>query len=74
MDCLHGRFLAHLSPDTVTADDARQQPDTQNAPPFLSSDTVIYEAPTQRPVDELVQTFHLAYCHSGVCQLAPAYI
>ena len=28
--CLHGRFLAHLSPDTVTADDARQQPDTRN--------------------------------------------
>ena len=30
MDCLDGRFLAHLSPDTVTGDDGRQQPDTSN--------------------------------------------
>ena len=30
MACLDGRFLAHLSPDTVTADVARQQPDTSN--------------------------------------------
>ena len=27
---LDGRFLTHLSPDTVTADVARPQPDTSN--------------------------------------------
>ena len=35
---------------------------------FLRSDTVIYEAATQHPVDELVLTFHLVYHHSSVCQ------
>ena len=35
---------------------------------FRRSDTVIYEAATQRPVDELVPTFHLVYRHSSVCQ------
>ena len=30
MACLDGRFLAHLSLDTVTGDDGRQQPDTSN--------------------------------------------
>ena len=35
---------------------------------LLRSDTVIYEAATQRPVDELVLTFHLVYRHSSVCQ------
>ena len=30
MACLDGRFLAHLSPDTMTGDDGRQQPDTSN--------------------------------------------
>ena len=28
--CLHERLLAYLSPDTVTGDDGRQQPDTRN--------------------------------------------
>ena len=35
---------------------------------LLRSDTVIYDAATQRPVDELVLTFHLVYRHSSVCQ------
>ena len=35
---------------------------------FLTSDTVIDEAATQCPVDELVLTFHLVYRHSSVCQ------
>ena len=35
---------------------------------LLRSDTVIYEAATQRPVDELVLTFHLVYRHSSICQ------
>ena len=35
---------------------------------LLRSDTVIYEAATQRPVDELVLTFHLVYRQSSVCQ------
>ena len=35
---------------------------------LLRSDTVIYEAATQCPVDELVLTFHLVYRHSSVCQ------
>ena len=79
MACLDGRFLAHLSPDTVTGDDGRQQPDTSNdtaeavaevepVPLVLRSDTVIYDAATQRPVDELLVTFHLAYRHISVCQ------
>ena len=52
MACLDGRFFAHLSPDTVTGDDGRQQPDTSNdtaeavaevepVPLVLRSDTVI---------------------------------
>ena len=41
---------------------------------FLRSDTVIYEAASQLPVDELGLTFHLAYGHSSVCQFPPAYI
>ena len=67
--CLDGRFLAHLSPDTVTGDDGRQQPDTSNntaeavgevepVPLVLRSDTVIYDAATQGPVDELLVTFN----------------
>ena len=79
MACLDGRFLAHLSPDTVTGDDGRQQPDTSNdtaeavaevepVPLVLRSDTVIYDAATQHPVDELLVTFHLAYGHISVCQ------
>ena len=36
---------------------------------LLRSDTVIYEAATHCPVDELVLTFHLVYRHSSVCQL-----
>ena len=35
---------------------------------LLRSDTVIYDAATQCPVDELVLTFHLVYRHSSVCQ------
>ena len=35
---------------------------------LLRSDTVIYEAATQCPVDELVLTFHLVYRHSSLCQ------
>ena len=35
---------------------------------LLRSDTVIYDAATQCPVDELVQTFHLVYRYSSVCQ------
>ena len=79
MACLDGRFLAHLSPGTVTGDDGRQQPDTSNhtaeavaevepVPLVLRSDTVIYDAATQRPVDELLVTFHLAYHHISICQ------
>ena len=36
---------------------------------LLRSDTVIYEAATHCPGDELVLTFHLVYRHSSVCQL-----
>ena len=35
---------------------------------LLRSDTVIYDAATQCPVDELVLTFHLVYRHSSLCQ------
>ena len=35
---------------------------------LLRSDTVIYEAATHCPVDELVLTFHLVYRHSSFCQ------
>ena len=76
--CLDSRFLAHLLLDTVTGDDGRQQPDTSNDTaeavgssgpvPLVLSDTVIYDAATQRPVDELIVTFHLAYHHISVCQ------
>ena len=68
MACLHERFSAYLSPDTVTGDDGRQQPDTTLQRLSAEVDTVIYEAATQRPVDELVLTFHLVYRHSSVCQ------
>ena len=35
---------------------------------LLRSDTFIYDAATQCPVDELVLTLHLVYRHSSVCQ------
>ena len=36
---------------------------------LVRSDTVIFEAATHCPVDELVLTFHIVYRHSSVCQL-----
>ena len=75
--CLHERLLAYLSPDTVTGDDGRHQNRCRGgchltwnmSQCLVRSDTVIYEAANQRPVDELVLTFHLVYRHSSVCQL-----
>ena len=66
----------------MTGDDGRQQPDTSNdtaeavgssgtCSTSSKSDTVIYDAATQRPVDELLVTFHLAYRHISVCQSLP---
>ena len=42
--------------------------EVEPVPLVLRSDTVIYDAATQRPVDELLVTFHLAYRHISVCQ------
>ena len=75
--CLHERLLAYLSPDTVTGDDGRHQNRCRGgcrlkwnmSQCLVRSDTVIYKAANQRPVDELVLTFHLVYRHSSVCQL-----
>ncbi len=75
--CLHERLLAYLSPDTVTGDDGRHQNRCRGgcrlkwnmSQCLVRGDPVIYEAANQRPVDELVLTFHLVYRHSSVCQL-----
>ena len=69
--CLHERLLAYLSPDTVTGDDGRHpnrcrggcRPNWNMSQCLLRSDTVIYEAATQRPVDELLLTFDHANRH-----------
>ena len=74
--CLHERLLTYLSPDTVTGDDGRHQNRCRGgcrlkwnmSQCLVRSDTVIYEAANQRPVDELVLTFHIIYRHSSVCQ------
>ena len=63
--CLHERLLAYLSPDTVTGDDGRHQNRCRGgcrlkwnmSQCLVRSDTVIYEAANQRPVDELLLTF-----------------
>ena len=68
---LHERLLAYLSPDTVTGDDGRHPNRCRggcrlkwNMSQFLlRNDTVIYEAATQRPVDELRLTFYIANRH-----------
>ena len=65
--CLHERLLAYLSPDTVTGDDGRHQNRCcgccrlkwNMSQCLVRSDTVIYEAANQRPVDELILTFSL---------------
>ena len=69
--CLHERLLAYLSPDTVTGDDDRHPNRCRGgcrlkwnmSQCLLRSDTVIYEAATHRPVDELLLTFYLANRH-----------
>ena len=69
--------MAYLSPDTVTGDDGRHQNRCRGgcrlkwnmSQCLVRSDTVIYEAATHCPVDELVLTFHIVYRHSSVCQL-----
>ena len=65
--CLHERLLAYLSPDTVTGDDGRHQNRCRGgcrlkwnmSQCLVRSDTVMYEAANQRPVDELLLTFSL---------------
>ena len=65
--CLHERLLAYLSPDTVTGDDGRHQNRCRGgcrlkwnmSQCLVRSDTVIYEAANQRPVDGLLLTFSL---------------
>ena len=63
--CLHERLLAYLSPDTMTGDDGRHQNRCRGgcrlkwnmSQCLVRSDTVIYEAANQRPVDDLLLTF-----------------
>ena len=68
---VHERLLAYLSPDTVTGDNGRHPNRCRGgcwlkwnmSQCLLRSDTVIYEAATQRPVYELLLTFYLANRH-----------
>ena len=56
---------SNLTPVTTLQ---RLSAEVEPVPLVLRSDTVIYDAATQRPVDELLVTFHLAYGHISVCQ------
>ena len=56
---------SNLTPVTTLQ---RLSAEVEPVPLVLRSDTVIYDAATQRPVDELLVTFHLAYHHISVCQ------
>ena len=72
--CLHERLLAYLSPDTVTGNDGRHQNRCRGgcrlkwnmSQCLVRSDTVIYEAANQRPVDGLLLTFS-SLSHFGRC-------